>query len=218
MTSTESNAAIQAIVEQRLAAVEEHVDAELDRLTKLDDDELTALRQKRMDDMKKVQQQKKEWESAGHGEYTEIPEEKEFFYVCKRSKRVVCQFYSDSFFRCKIVDKHLALLAPKHLETKFCKINADKTPFLTQRLNIRVLPTIALVLDGMTVDYVRGFDDLGGTDEFATEVLEARLARSDLLTGVDTKSAVRAATKPKPISVIRDGAKSKPNDDSDEDW
>jgi len=42
-----------------------------------------------------------------------------------------------SFLRCKIVDKHLALLAPKHMETKFCKINAEKCPFLTDRLKIR---------------------------------------------------------------------------------
>ena len=25
-------------------------------------------------------------------------------------------------------------LAPKHIETKFCKINAEKCPFLTERL------------------------------------------------------------------------------------
>jgi len=219
MASFELNAAIQAIVEKQLAAVEEHVDAELDRLTKVDEDELSLLRQKRMDEMKKVQQQKKEWEAAGHGEYTEVSEEKEFFNICKRSKRVVCHFYSDSFFRCKIVDKHLALLAPKHLETKFFKINADKAPFITKRLNIRVLPTIALFMDGMTIDYIRGFADLGNTDEFATEVLEARLAKSDLVTGVESKVGARAAAKPKTTSVIRDGAvKSKLADDSDDDW
>ena len=42
-----------------------------------------------------------------------------------------------SKIRCKIVDKHLALLAPKHVETKFCKINATKCPFLVERLKIR---------------------------------------------------------------------------------
>lgn len=31
----------------------------------------------------------------------------------------------------QIVDKHLTLLARKHLETKFCKISAEKCPFLT---------------------------------------------------------------------------------------
>jgi hypothetical protein len=45
--------------------------------------------------------------------------------------------YNVANFRCKIVDKHLAILAPKHVETKFCKINAEKCPFLTDRLKIR---------------------------------------------------------------------------------
>ena len=67
----------------------------------------------------------------GHGEYTEIAEEKEFFELAKKSKNFVCHFYRDEFFRCKIVDKHLRLLAQKHMETKFCKINAEKCPFLT---------------------------------------------------------------------------------------
>ena len=67
----------------------------------------------------------------GHGEYTEIPEEKEFFEVSKKSGNVVCHFYRDDFFRCKVVDKHLAILARKHMETKFVKINAEKCPFLT---------------------------------------------------------------------------------------
>jgi hypothetical protein len=40
--------------------------------------------------------------------------------------------------RCKILDKHLAVLAKKHMETKFCKINAEKTPFLCDRLKIKV--------------------------------------------------------------------------------
>lgn len=67
----------------------------------------------------------------GHGEYTEIAEEKDFFEAAKKSANFVCHFYRDDFFRCKVVDKHLHLLARKHLETKFCKINAEKCPFLT---------------------------------------------------------------------------------------
>ena len=71
----------------------------------------------------------------GHGEYTEIPEEKDFFDVPKKSENVVCHFYRDDFFRCKIVDKHLAILAKKHMETKFVKINAEKCPFLTREFD-----------------------------------------------------------------------------------
>ena len=57
-------------------------------------------------------------------------------------------FYTDDSFRCKILDKHLQQLAPKHLECKFAKINAEKCPFLTERLRIKVIPTMAVIKDG----------------------------------------------------------------------
>lgn len=99
---------------------------------------------------------------AGHGEYSELADEKAFFEACKKSERLVCHFYLGSSPRCEIVDKHLRLalaltdtmligdcvhrlLARKHLETRFVCAKADKFPFLTSRLNIRVIPTIALV-------------------------------------------------------------------------
>jgi len=161
--------------------VEDQLDAEIDRLEKMDEDELEILRQKRMAGMKKQQAKKQEWISNGHGSYEEIPEEKEFFNVTKKSENVVCHFYKDDSFRCKILDKHLAALAPKHVETKFCKIDATKCPFLTDRLKIRVIPTMAVIKDSKTKDYIIGFTDLGNTDEFSTEMLEWRLARSDII-------------------------------------
>ena len=49
--------------------------------------------------MKKANQQKEEYLKQGHGEYSEIPEEKEFFTVTKNSDQVVCHFYRDETFR-----------------------------------------------------------------------------------------------------------------------
>lgn len=83
--------------------------------------------------------------------------------------------------RCKILDKHLAILAKKHIETKFLKLNVEKAPFLTERLRIKVIPTLALLIDGKTKDYVVGFTDLGNTDEFPTEMLEWRLGCADVI-------------------------------------
>ncbi|XP_036158203.1 thioredoxin domain-containing protein 9 isoform X4 [Myotis myotis] len=122
-----------------------------------------------------------EWLSKGHGEYREIPSERDFFQEVKESKNVVCHFYRDSTFRCKILDKHLAILSKKHLETKFLKLNVEKAPFLCERLKIKVIPTLALVKDGKTQDYVAGFTDLGNTDDFTTETLEWRLGCSDII-------------------------------------
>ena len=125
--------------------------------------------------MKAAATQRQEWMSKGHGNYTEVPGEKEFFDVCKASNKVVCHFYRDSTIRCKIVDKHLTILAPRHLETRFVKLNVERAPFLCERLKIHILPTIAVVVDNVTKDYIKGFDELGGTDDFSTEMLEWRL-------------------------------------------
>ncbi|RUS73448.1 hypothetical protein EGW08_018785 [Elysia chlorotica] len=177
-------AAQQALENHLLQAtqmIESQVDAEIERMEKMDDDDFEAIRQKRMVAMKKAAEQKQEWMAAGHGEYSEVADEKEFFEACKKSKRVVCHFYRDSTFRCKIVDKHLTDIARKHLETKFIKINAERTKFLVDRLRIKTLPTICLAKDGKTTDYIVGFDDLGGTDDYPTVMLEWRLGRSDMI-------------------------------------
>ncbi|XP_051564325.1 thioredoxin domain-containing protein 9 [Myxocyprinus asiaticus] len=173
--------ALEQQVLQSARIVEEQLDAKLDKLERLDEDDLERLKERRLEALKKAQKQKQEWISKGHGEYREIPSEKDFFAEVKESKNVVCHFYRDSTFRCRILDKHLAIVAKKHLEAKFIKLNVEKAPFLTERLSIKVLPTLALVKDGKTKDFVVGFTDLGNTDEFPTEVLEWRLGCSDII-------------------------------------
>lgn len=51
----------------------------------------------------------------------------------------------------------------------------------SERLHIRVLPTLCLVKDGKTKDYIIGFTDLGNTDDFTTEVMEWRIGRADVI-------------------------------------
>ena len=131
------------VIESQVDKQIEKIDADISNLN--DEDELKALRQKRLQAMKKAQEEKESWLANGHGKYEEIPDEATFFAECKKAKNLVVHFYREATFRCKIVDKHLDLLAAKHLEAKFMKIDAEKSPFLTQRLKIRVLPTICLV-------------------------------------------------------------------------
>jgi hypothetical protein len=50
----------------------------------------------------------------------------------KGEERMVCHFYRSSH-PCQVMDKHLAVLAAKHLETKFVRLHAEKAPFLTGR-------------------------------------------------------------------------------------
>ncbi|XP_051566143.1 thioredoxin domain-containing protein 9-like [Myxocyprinus asiaticus] len=184
MASQSMEVVAKALEQQMLQSariVEEQLDAKLDSLERMDEDDLERLKEKRLEALKKAQKQKQEWISKGHGEYREIPSEKDFFAEVKESKNVVCHFYRDSTFRCKILDKHLGVLAKKHLEAKFIKLNVEKAPFLTERLRIKVIPTLALVKDGKTKDFVVGFTDLGNTDEFPTEMLEWRLGCSDII-------------------------------------
>lgn len=219
---------VQNVVQQQLLQatqmMEHQVDAEIEKLDKMDEDDIEALRRKRMQQMKKQADQKKDWLSQGHGRYDEIADEREFFDVCKKSKNVVCHFYRDSTFRCKIVDKHLTLLAPKHVETRFVKINAEKCQFLVERLRIVVIPTICLAKDGKTVDYVVGFDDLGGHDEFPTDVLEWRIARADVINySGDLLTPPTTGLKPKPSllgNTQKKTIRGKVEDDSsdEDDW
>jgi len=173
------------VLEQQLLAatqvLEQQVDAELDQLEKLDADDIEMLRVRRLDAMKRAEKQKQEWLAAGHGNYEELNDESEFFATCKKSKNVVWHFYRDSTFACKIVDKHLALLAPRHLETHFVRINAERSKFLVERLRIKMMPTICLALNGKTVDYIVGLDDVGGREDFPTEMLEWRIARAGVI-------------------------------------
>lgn len=72
-------------------------------------------------------------------------------------------------------------LSAKHIEAKFIKIDAEKAPFLCERLRIWMLPTIVLIRGGKTDYSIVGFDDLGGSDEFSTETLESFLIGKDIL-------------------------------------
>ncbi|URD72611.1 Thioredoxin domain-containing protein 9 [Musa troglodytarum] len=171
------------IIEQQVLtvvkAVEDKLDEEIAALDRLDLDDLEALRERRLHQLKKMAEKRSRWISLGHSEYSEIPE-KEFFAAVKASDHVVCHFYRENW-PCKVMDKHLSVLAKQHIETRFLKIHAEKSPFLTEKLRIVVLPTLALVKNAKVEDYVVGFDELGGTDDFSTEELEERLAKSQVI-------------------------------------
>ncbi|KAJ0744107.1 putative Thioredoxin domain-containing protein [Helianthus annuus] len=175
---------VQEIIEKQVLtvakAVEDKIDDEIAALEKLDLDDIEVLRERRLQQMKKMAEKRSRWISLGHGEYSEIFSEKDFFTIVKASDRVVCHFYRENW-PCKVVDKHLSILAKQHIETRFIKIQAEKSPFLAEKLKIVVLPTIALIKNAKVDDYVVGFNELGGTDDFSTEELEERLARAQVI-------------------------------------
>ena len=209
---------IQNTLLQATKVVEEQVDSELEKLDRMTTDEMEELREKRLEQLKKYEEQKREWLHKGHGQYNEVASDKEFFAEAKDSPRLVCHFYRDSTFRCKIVDKHLSILAPKHLETKFLKVNAERCRFLVQKRDVRVLPTIELFKDGKFVDRIVGFDDLGGKDDFSTEMMEWRIAQSGVINySGDLSVRPDQATKKSTTTILKKSIRSRRDLDDDED-
>jgi hypothetical protein len=68
---------------------------------------------------------------------------------------------------------------------QFCKIDAEKSPYLVEKLNIFVMPTLLLIKGGETVKHLRGFDELGGTDEFSSDMLAFVLTQYKVLTSYE---------------------------------
>lgn len=152
----------QAMVEQAMAAnvmsamalMENKMDAEMqayDNIQDMKDSELDKLRDAKRERMKKLQQKRNEWRQNGHGEYHEVKGQKDFFRECKFSERVLVHFFRSATHRCNIIDRHFSELAQKHLETKFIKIDAEKSPYLVEKLHIWMLPSIVVVKNGKTI-------------------------------------------------------------------
>ncbi|KAL3621098.1 hypothetical protein CASFOL_036010 [Castilleja foliolosa] len=205
---------VQEIIEKQVLtvvkAVEDKIDDEIAAMERLDLDDMEVLRERRLQQMKKMAEKKSRWIALGHGEYSEIPNEKEFFSAVKASQRVVCHFYRENW-PCKVVDKHLAILAKQHIETRFVKINAEKSPYLSEKLRIVVLPTLALVKNAKVEDYVVGFDELGGTDDFSTEELEERLAKAQVII-YEGESSLNQSKSKAPSRNVRQGSASYSSD------
>eukprot|EP00752_Nemacystus_decipiens_P017855 g16011.t1 len=160
---------------------EKKLDAKLAKLDNMDEDDLDKLREKRKAQLIAAQKIKQENLSNGHGRYTELADQPAFFEATKKSKWMAVHFYRPTTQRCQIVDGHLGRLAQKHLETRFCKIDAEKCPYLTEKLNIFVMPTILLIQSSQTIHQIRGFAELGNTDDFHEDTLAFVLSQYGVL-------------------------------------
>ncbi|RYY36899.1 hypothetical protein EON62_01440 [archaeon] len=164
-----------------LEAAEEKLDEDLHKMEHIEEDDIERLRRQRLEQLKRVQSEKQKWLAQGHGEYRDCLDQKQFFEDLKKEARAVVHFYRPSTRRCEVVDKHLSLLCKKHIETKFMRVNAEKSPFICERLHIWALPTIVIVKEGKTDHSIVGFDEFGGSDDFSTEVMERVLFAHEAL-------------------------------------
>ncbi|THG00027.1 thioredoxin domain-containing protein 9 homolog isoform X2 [Camellia sinensis] len=132
------NSKVQEIIEKQVLtvakAVEEKIDDEIHTLDRLDLDDINVLRECCHQQIKKMKEKQSRWIALSHGENSEIPAEKDIFSV--------------------VMDKHLSILSKQHIETRFVKIHAEKSPFLAEKLKIVVPPTLALIKSAKVDDYV----------------------------------------------------------------
>mmetsp|Transcript_26853 Transcript_26853/g.42942 ORF Transcript_26853/g.42942 Transcript_26853/m.42942 type:complete len:182 (+) Transcript_26853:46-591(+) len=152
------------------------LDNEIERLDALKFDDLEELRRKRLEQMKNQAAHKQKKLASGHGAY-EMIDEKDFFDAAKKSDRMVVHFWRESTWRCEIMDKHLKQLAPKHWNTRFVKINAEKAPYLSEKLHIWCLPSLVLCKEGKTDHTIVGFSEFVTGDEVSTQEVEELLVK-----------------------------------------
>ncbi|XP_077994908.1 uncharacterized protein LOC144448515 [Glandiceps talaboti] len=159
-------------------------------LDELENEEVPGyIREKRLAEMKQQVEDFRLFKDKDYGCYTDLEKEKDFLELTTSEKKVIVHFYHPDFRRCGIIDEHLSKLASKHFTTKFAKVSVDIAKFFVQKLKIKMLPAVLCFIDGINKDMVVGFDDLGNTDSFTTEVLETRLARSGVITLPDVQQS-----------------------------
>lgn len=168
------------MVGQQKAQASSSANDEIDFDELMDDPELEKLHAERIASLKKEAEKRQEQKKQGHGEYREVTEG-DFLGEVTGSELVICHFYHREFYRCKIMDKHLKGLAPKYLDTKFIRLDAENAPFFISKLAIKTLPCVILFRKGIAGDRLVGFEDLGGKDDFPTKRLENLLIKKGLI-------------------------------------
>ncbi|GJQ14520.1 hypothetical protein GpartN1_g6311.t1 [Galdieria partita] len=176
------NSVQEGLLQAAANTIEKVVDEKLEQLNNLSEDDILAIRKKRLAELRKKAEERSEYLRLGHGSVEEIGEEREFFNLGKKSKRVVYCFYRPGTSR--YTDALIELLkkvASTHIETKFVLVNAEKSPFLTKKLNIYVLPSLVLFIDGKKIKTFVGLDEITRQGKLDIEVLESSLKNYKIL-------------------------------------
>merc|ERR1719487_2827132 len=175
----------QAMIDNMLAdtllSVEAALDAEIEKADNMDEDDLARIKAKRMAEMKKKAEQQQDNVANGHGKLMKINDQQEFFGAAKKSNRMIVIFTRNSNKYGKAMLEHMELLAQKHLEARFLWVDAENAPFLTDRLNIYMLPTIVCVMDNKVHKQHNGLDEIDGSGRYTSGMLEYLLHCDDML-------------------------------------
>merc|ERR1711988_1019539 len=130
--------------------------------------------------MKREAEERQEWAFNGHGSLSKI-EQKEFFEVTKMSERVIVLFTRDANKYGSIMKEHFQVLAARHMEARFLWVDAENAPFLTERLNIWMLPTIVCIKDNKVKCQHNGLNEIDGSGKYSSGMLEYLLHLDGML-------------------------------------
>ncbi|KAL4926107.1 thioredoxin-like protein [Aspergillus undulatus] len=151
-----------------------------------------------------------------------------------QTQRCVIHFAHPDFAKCDTMDEHIRALAARHQDVRFARVDVRETPFVVEKLKIRVLPCVIGFSDGVAVERVLGFEGLGigggdGLEGFSTATLEKRLLGAGVLSqtkfhadedeGSDGQSDDEEDDVRKGRRGIRSGnLRANKGDDDDDDW
>ncbi|KAL4806008.1 thioredoxin-like protein [Aspergillus unguis] len=149
-----------------------------------------------------------------------------------QTQRCVIHFAHPDFARCATMDEHIRTLAARHQDVRFARVDVRETPFVVEKLKIRVLPCVIGFNDGVAVERVLGFEGLGiggsdGLEGFSTATLEKRLLTAGILSQTRFNADDESMSEPdseeeddarKGRRGIRSGNTQARTDDDDDDW
>ncbi|WAQ87403.1 hypothetical protein PtA15_8A307 [Puccinia triticina] len=181
-SNTEKTGSITA--KRHEGAEDEQVDDDATLLAQLDDDfELSGLRERRLEELRKEFTKSQQMSENNHGRYVEIKEEKKLIQITAKAKTAVVHFFHPDFERCKTMDKKLEVLASKYFSARFLRVDVANVPWLVDKLQIKILPCVVGFLDGVSKDRIVGFEGITGesSKEINLLALELRLKQANLV-------------------------------------
>ncbi|KAH9463090.1 hypothetical protein Pst134EA_015176 [Puccinia striiformis f. sp. tritici] len=142
-----------SITEKRREDSEDHEVDDDDLLAQLDDNfELSGLRERRLEELRKEVSKSQEMSEDNHGRYVEVKQEKKLIQITAKAKTSVVHFFHPDFERCKTMDKKLEELSFKYFATRFLRVDVANVPWLVEKLQVKVLPCVVGFLDGVSKD------------------------------------------------------------------
>ncbi|ORM40362.1 Thioredoxin domain-containing protein 9 [Babesia sp. Xinjiang] len=137
-----------------------HIETKISQLR--DDEAMERFREARLRKLKETNAKRLEYMNNGYCRLVDVDSDSQFFDVCRNTQYVVAHFYRPTTVRSKYLDEKMHELCQVYFNTKFIRVNVERTPFLCERFNIWCIPTLMIIIDGKTNHSVVGFDEFGG--------------------------------------------------------